>query len=311
MWGKQETQGESSQSIHNTIRNYSHDGYGGGLIFPHELSPLHQWSLPPVHPSNPLTNPDRIHNPYLNLNPSYADLFNRRSTSSSQFTCDQGLMNYNPFGPSVQHGSSTFAAEFAKASAREMMDNKALAASKSHSEAERKRRERINTHLAKLRSLLPSTTKTDKASLLAEVIQHVKELKRQTSQIEEASLVPTEIDELTVHALDEDGKFIIKACLCCEDRAALLPDLIKTLKSLRLRMLKAEIMTLGGRVRNVLFVTGEEEEDDEDGPRRSDRRYCISSIEEALKAVMERSDHESPPGTIKRQRTLSVGHRSS
>ncbi|KAE8704171.1 hypothetical protein F3Y22_tig00110458pilonHSYRG00111 [Hibiscus syriacus] len=55
------------------------------------------------------------------------------------------------------------------------MDAKALAASKNHSETEKRRRERINNHLAKLRSLLPSTTKTDKASLLAEVIQHVKE----------------------------------------------------------------------------------------------------------------------------------------
>eukprot|EP00249_Psilotum_nudum_P016104 c25659_g1_i3 orf=265-648(-) len=36
---------------------------------------------------------------------------------------------------------------------------KALAASKSHSETERRRRERINTHLTTLRSLLPSSTK--------------------------------------------------------------------------------------------------------------------------------------------------------
>ncbi|KAL7168912.1 hypothetical protein ACSBR2_034027 [Camellia fascicularis] len=84
--------------------------------------------------------------------------------------------------------------------------------------------------------------------MVTEVIQHVKELKRQTSLITETSPVPTEVDELTIDAPDdEDGKFLIRASLCCEDRSDLLPDLIKTLKALRLRTLKAEIMTLGGR----------------------------------------------------------------
>ena len=56
-------------------------------------------------------------------------------------------------------------AEFGRMNAQEIMDAKALAASKSHSEAERRRRERINTHLAKLRSLLPSTTKARSSSI--------------------------------------------------------------------------------------------------------------------------------------------------
>lgn len=145
--------------------------------------------------------------------------------------------------------------------------------------------------------------------MLAEVIQHVKELKRQTSLIAESNPVPTEIDELTVdNASDEDGRLMIKASVCCEDRSDLLPDLIKTLKALRLRTLKAEITTLGGRVKNVLFITG----DDEDSS--IDEHCSINSIQEALKAVVEKTNgDESSSNSVKRQRTSNISildHRS-
>lgn len=136
------------------------------------------------------------------------------------------------------------------------------------------------------------------------MIQHVKELKRQTSLIAETSPVPTEADELTVDAADEDGRFVIKASLCCEDRSDLLPDLIKALKAFRLRTLRAEISTLGGRVKNVLFITGDDQ--DSSGEDQSQQQYCISSIQEALKAVMEKNGgggDESASGNVKRQRT--------
>ena len=160
----------------------------------------------------------------------------------------------------------------------------------------------------KLIIMFPCLSQTDKASLLAEVIQHVKELKRQTTLIAETSPVPTEIDELTVDTADEDGKFVIKASLCCEDRPDLLPDLIKTLKALRLRTLKAEITTLGGRVKNVLFITGEEDSSSDSNDQHQQLQeplhYSISSIEEALKAVMEKTGgDESSSGSVKRQRT--------
>ncbi|XWS23284.1 hypothetical protein CRYUN_Cryun29cG0108400 [Craigia yunnanensis] len=341
---KEEDEGEFSQAIHN-IQGYqeqlliqqhqqmqhhqqqqNNDLFGGtrgGLIFP-EVSPILPWSLPPVHAFNPAhftENPVRDHDPFLVPPPpsSYGGLFNRRAPAL-QFAYDGPSADHlrilsDTLGPVVQPGSAPFGlhAELRKMTAQEIMDAKALAASKSHSEAERRRRERINNHLAKLRSLLPSTTKTDKASLLAEVIQHVKELKRQTSLIAETSPVPTEIDELTVDTSDEDGKFVIKASLCCEDRSDLLPDLIKTLKALRLKTLKAEITTLGGRVKNVLFITGEEDWSSNGDQQQQQQQYSISSIQEALKAVMEKtSGDESSSGIVKRQRTnISIlEHRS-
>ena len=57
-------------------------------------------------------------------------------------------------------------AELGRMTAREMTDAKALAASRSHSEAERRRRQRINGHFARLRSLLPNTTKVIVGSII-------------------------------------------------------------------------------------------------------------------------------------------------
>ncbi|KAK7407590.1 hypothetical protein VNO78_09543 [Psophocarpus tetragonolobus] len=343
-----EDQGQcSSQPINNNIQSFQEhllqqqmhqqqqnsDIFGGsrGLTFP-EVSPIMQpWSMPPVHSFNPSpvhsfhTNPVRDHHDQTFLVPPtpspYASFFTRR-VPSLQFAYEGPSSDQHhhlriiseTLGPMVQPGSAPFGlqAELGKMTAQEIMEAKALAASKSHSEAERRRRERINNHLAKLRSLLPNTTKTDKASLLAEVIQHVKELKRQTSLIAETSPVPTEADELTVDAIDEDGKFVIKASLCCEDRSDLLPDLIKTLKGLRLKTLKAEITSLGGRVKNVLVITGDNNNDENSNHTNGEQsmqqqQYCISSIQEALKAVMEKSGgDESTSGNVKRQRTNNI-----
>lgn len=290
-------------------------------MFP-DVTPMLPWQLPhqftsvQSFPSYPICD---HHDPFL-LPPtpsSYGGFFNRRPPHGIQFPYEGSssdhlsLLSETCLSQVVQSNSAPFGlqAELQKMSAQEIMDAKALAASKSHSEAERRRRERINNHLAKLRSLLPNTTKTDKASLLAEVIQHVKELKRQTSLIAESSPIPTEMDELMVdNSSDEEGKSIIKASFCCDDRSDLLTDLIKTLKDLRLRTLKAEIATMGGRVKNVLFITADEEMDGDD------QQICsINSIKEALKAVMEKASvDESSPGNIKRQRTnMSIlEHRS-
>ncbi|KAL6846589.1 hypothetical protein ACP4OV_024037 [Aristida adscensionis] len=227
-------------------------------------------------------------------------------------------------------------AELGRMTAREMMDAKALAASRSHSEAERRRRQRINGHLARLRSLLPNTTKTDKASLLAEVLDHVKELKRQTSAMMAAAagdeaaggraaqqqLLPTEADELAVDAAaSRAGRLVVRASLCCEDRPELIQDIVRALAALRMRARRAEITTLGGRVRSVLLITADDEGadhqgdggvgDDDDECAASHRRHeCIASVQEALRGVMDRraasgdtsSSGGGGGGSIKRQR---------
>ncbi|VFQ92160.1 unnamed protein product [Cuscuta campestris] len=141
---------------------------------------------------------------------------------------------------------------------------RALEASKNHREAERRRRQRINSHLDSLRALLPCNSRTDKASLLAKVVSRLRELKEEAShQFTQTPLLPSESDEITLSCDPGGGgetggrRLMIKASLCCEDRRDLIPDLIHTLKSLRLSPLRAEMVTLGGRVRNVLVLAGD------------------------------------------------------
>lgn len=110
----------------------------------------------------------------------------------------------------------------------------------------------------------------------------MKELKQQTLEISELETLPSETDEITVISGDysHDGRLIFKASLCCEDRSDLLPELIEILKSLHLKTLKAEMATLGGRIRNVLIVA-------------ADKDHSIESVhflQNALKSLIERSN---------------------
>ncbi|KAK1319435.1 hypothetical protein QJS10_CPB04g00478 [Acorus calamus] len=214
--------------------------------------------------------------------PYYA-AFNNNNTSS--FTSGTTLLS-SLFPPHHDEGLSAAAA--------------AADASKNHREAEKRRRERINSHLQRLRSLLPCNSKTDKASLLAKVVEHVRDLKQRTSDdiAKCTDVLPSETDEISVlhvvgrhHRLNQ--RSVYKATLCCEDRLDLLPELIKTLKSLRLKTLKAEMSTLGGRARNVLIIAGEEEEEEENS---------IGFVREALKSVVDRSNGSGDQ--CKRRRVL-------
>ncbi|KAK7393056.1 hypothetical protein VNO78_21507 [Psophocarpus tetragonolobus] len=177
-------------------------------------------------------------------------------------------------------------------------EDKALAALRNHKEAEKRRRERINSHLDKLRTLLPCNSKTDKASLLAKVVQRVKELKQQTSEITELEpYFPSEADEISVVSTggDEsggDGQLIFKASLCCEDRSDLIPDLIEILKSLHLKTLRAEMVTLGGRTRNILIVATEKDHNSVES---------IQFLQNSLNSLLERSNSNE---RSKRRRVL-------
>ncbi|XP_057439943.1 transcription factor bHLH30-like [Lotus japonicus] len=180
---------------------------------------------------------------------------------------------------------------------------KSTEACQSHRDAERRRRHRINTHLSTLRSLLPNTTKSDKASLLAEVVEHVKRLRKQaddaaavtaaavtSSSSSSESVIsaaegepwpfPGESDEATVKCCDgEDGEVLrrVTATVCCEDRPGLNRDLTQAIRSVRAKAVRAEMMTVGGRSKSVVVIQWPPEGEGEE----------VGALERALKAVIE------------------------
>ncbi|CAI0374814.1 unnamed protein product [Linum tenue] len=172
--------------------------------------------------------------------------------------------------------------------------DRAYAALQNHKEAEKRRRERINSHLHKLRALLPCNSKTDKASLLAKVVERLKELKQQTSEIAGLETFPSESDEITVlsAAGHHDGQMVFQASVCCEDRTDLLPELIEIFKSLHLKTVRAEMVTLGGRTRNVLMVA----------PADGEGVESIHFLKNALKSLLDRSSNGGPGDRSKRRR---------
>ncbi|CAI9272101.1 unnamed protein product [Lactuca saligna] len=185
------------------------------------------------------------------------------------------------------HGGGELSAVTEAQSAEE----KATAACNRHSEAERRRRKRINGHLATLRSLLPSNVKTDKASLLAEVVRRVKELKKMAAELEPKgtdqsddttrNMIPSENDELQLTYIGEDSstrKMMIKVLMCCEDRGELIVELKRALGLVRGKVMRMEIATLGGRIKCVLWVQ----------VFGATREQGLHELRRALKVVMDR-----------------------
>ncbi|WVZ72373.1 hypothetical protein U9M48_020843 [Paspalum notatum var. saurae] len=137
---------------------------------------------------------------------------------------------------------------------------------KIHSEAERRRRERINAHLATLRRMVPDTRQMDKATLLARVVEQVKHLKRRASGATQSMPLPPETNEVSIElhtgdtdiAAGTDMTVYIKASISCDDRPDLIARLIQAFRGLRLRTVRADLTSLGGRVQHVFVLCNEE-----------------------------------------------------
>ncbi|KAJ1254932.1 hypothetical protein BS78_03G056200 [Paspalum vaginatum] len=163
---------------------------------------------------------------------------------------------------------------------------------KIHSEAERRRRERINAHLATLRRMVPDTRQMDKATLLARVVEQVKHLKRRASEATQSMPLPPETNEVSIElhtgdtdtdtaATGTDKTVYIKASISCDDRPDLIARLIQAFHGLRLRTVRADLTSLGGRVQHVFMLCNEEEGWGSAGA-------SLRSLKEAVRQAMAR-----------------------
>lgn len=99
-----------------------------------------------------------------------------------------------------------------------------------------------------------------------ETIKQVKELKKKASKLEEDSHAtskeiqfPGGADKLNLEKCnDEEG--LVKATLSCEDRPGLMSSISRALLSMKAKVVKVEMVTVGGRTRSVLWVQGVENE---------------------------------------------------
>lgn len=168
-------------------------------------------------------------------------------------------------------------------------DARTVAALRIHSLAEKRRRERINAHLATLRRMTPNSSKMDKASLLARVIEQVRDLNRNAANINKISAIPSEMNQVIVEC--DNGSLIkspfssytdedihIKATLCCNDRPDLFCDLMKAFHILRLTAVRAELTSVGGRAHTVFTLCRKD----------GNGNICLSSLMESIRNVLSK-----------------------
>ncbi|TMW86122.1 hypothetical protein EJD97_021921 [Solanum chilense] len=159
--------------------------------------------------------------------------------------------------------------------------SKSKDAAVTHAVAERKRRERINSHLHTLKKLFPYLPKKDKPRVLTEAVTQLKELRKNVAQqLELSSLfIPSENDVVIINYCDNiNEERTVKTTICCEDRPSLNRDLSSAIRSVQGRVIKAEMATVGGRTKaELVVVLGKANGGEKD----------VGQLKRALKAVVE------------------------
>uniref|UniRef100_A0A2P2N559 Uncharacterized protein n=1 Tax=Rhizophora mucronata TaxID=61149 RepID=A0A2P2N559_RHIMU len=117
-------------------------------------------------------------------------------------------------------------------------------------------------------------------------------------EVSKAFMIPTEVDEVTVDCdasqdststniknKEKGSNTFIRASICCDDRPELFLELIQALKGLRLAIVRADIASVGGRVKSILILRNK---DGKDGA-------SLSTIRQSLNVVLCRIASSSLP----------------
>ncbi|XP_052186428.1 transcription factor bHLH51 [Diospyros lotus] len=168
-------------------------------------------------------------------------------------------------------------------------EDTAASGSKSHSQAEKRRRDRINAQLSTLRKLIPKSDKMDKAALLGRVVEQVRDLKRKASEVSKGVTVPTDVDEVAIDwYLDQDGgnpqNVLIRASVCCDDRPELFGELNRALDGLQLTTVRADVACLGGRIKSILVLCTNSKQ--QGSGEELLEGVCINNVVHSLKGAL-------------------------
>lgn len=156
----------------------------------------------------------------------------------------------------------------------------------------------------------------DKATLLARVVEQVKLLRRNASEVTQRMPLPPETDEVSIelhtHTSDNGGRvagadkvIYIKASISCDDRPDLIAGIAQAFHGLRLRTVRADMTSLGGRAQHVFILCKEEE-----GWGSAGASASLKSLKEAVRQALARvaspetAYGSSNPFQSKRQRIL-------
>ncbi|PSS24891.1 Transcription factor bHLH30 like [Actinidia chinensis var. chinensis] len=149
----------------------------------------------------------------------------------------------------------------------------------------------------------------DKATLLTEVITQVEQLKKTAREYSKGFTIPMDDDEVRVEPHNEgDGTFSLTASLCCDYSPQLISELRQALKTLHLNIVKAEISTLGSRVKNVFVFTSYK---DTNSDNAEACQVLVNIVHQSLTSVLDKVSEAADYTLPNKKRRISFIDSSS